>query len=84
MNARIYNSRGFRCCTNQNERRTDRDDDQALHGRRPGQVMFTIAATLKGTKDCVRQALAAGIPVWLTEDDRANPRRVEVGDKRLE
>jgi hypothetical protein len=25
--------------------------------------------TSKGTKDCVRQALAAGIPVWLVEDE---------------
>jgi YspA, cpYpsA-related SLOG family len=39
--------------------------------------------TSKGTKDCVRQALAAGIPVWLIEDDRATPRRLEAGDKRL-
>ena len=37
----------------------------------------------KGTKDCVRQAIAAGIPVWLIEDDRAIPRRVEADDKRL-
>ncbi len=32
--------------------------------------------TSKGTKDCVRQALAAGIPVYLIEDERAVPRRV--------
>ena len=37
----------------------------------------------KGTKDCVRQALAAGIPVYLVEDDRASPRRVQAEDKRL-
>jgi YspA, cpYpsA-related SLOG family len=36
-----------------------------------------------GTKDCVRQALAAGIPVYLIEDERAIPKRIEVGDKRL-
>jgi hypothetical protein len=40
-------------------------------------------ATSKGTKDCVRQALAVGIPVYLIEDDRAIPRRIEPGDKRL-
>ena len=40
-------------------------------------------ATSKGTKDCVRQALAAGIPVYLIEDERAVPRRIEAGDKRL-
>jgi hypothetical protein len=39
--------------------------------------------TSKGTRDCVRQALAAGIPVWLIEDDRAVPRRAQTGDKRL-
>jgi hypothetical protein len=39
--------------------------------------------TSKGTKDCIRQALAAGIPVYLIEDDRAIPRRVQADDKRL-
>jgi hypothetical protein len=36
--------------------------------------------TSKGTKDCVRQALAAGIPVWLIEDEQGVPKRVQVGD----
>jgi hypothetical protein len=40
-------------------------------------------ATSKGTKDCVCQALAVGIPVYLIEDDRAIPRRIAAGDKRL-
>ena len=40
-------------------------------------------AASKGTKDCVRQALAAGIAVYLIEDDRAVPKRVQAGDKRL-
>jgi hypothetical protein len=40
-------------------------------------------ATSKGTKDCVREALAAGIPVFLIEDDRAIPSRIRAGDKRL-
>ena len=39
--------------------------------------------TGKGTRDCVRQALAAGIPVCLIEDDQAIPRRVHAGDTRL-
>jgi YspA, cpYpsA-related SLOG family len=39
--------------------------------------------TSMGTKDCVRQALAAGIAVYLIEDDRAIPRRVQAGDARL-
>jgi hypothetical protein len=37
----------------------------------------------KGTKDCIRQALAAGIPVWLVEDERAIPRRTRADDGRL-
>jgi hypothetical protein len=40
-------------------------------------------ATSKGTKDCVKQALAAGIAVYLVEDDRGIPRQVQAGDKRL-
>jgi hypothetical protein len=40
-------------------------------------------ATSRGTKDCVRQALAAGIPVYLIEDDSATPRRVQADDARL-
>jgi YspA, cpYpsA-related SLOG family len=39
--------------------------------------------TSKGTKDCVRQALAAGIPIWLVEDEQAAPKRVQAGDWRL-
>jgi YspA, cpYpsA-related SLOG family len=39
--------------------------------------------TSKGTKHCVRQALAAGIPVWLVEDERGAPKRVLAGDERL-
>jgi hypothetical protein len=35
------------------------------------------------TKDCIRQALAAGIPTFLIEDERAMPRRIEAGDERL-
>jgi len=40
-------------------------------------------ATSTRTKDCVRQALAAGIPAYLVEDERAIPRRIEAGDERL-
>ena len=39
--------------------------------------------TSKGTKNCVRRALAAGIPVYLIEDDSATPRRVQAGDARI-
>src|SRR4051794_32502063 len=30
----------------------------------------------KGTRDCVRRALTAGIPVWLIDSEDAEPRRV--------
>ena len=39
--------------------------------------------TSKRTKDCVRQALAAGIRFWLVEDERAIPRRTRADDVRL-
>jgi hypothetical protein len=39
--------------------------------------------TSKGTRDCVRQALAAGIGVWLIESEEAIPKRVQADDKRL-
>jgi YspA, cpYpsA-related SLOG family len=39
--------------------------------------------TSKGTKDCIRQALAAGIAVWLIEDDEAIPKRIQPDDERL-
>ena len=39
--------------------------------------------TSRGTKDCIRQALAAGIPVYLIEDEQAIPRRVHAEDERL-
>jgi hypothetical protein len=31
----------------------------------------------KGTKDCVRKALAGGIPTCLIEDETASPRRLQ-------
>jgi hypothetical protein len=46
-------------------------------------ALHRTLATSKGTKDCIRQALAAGIPVYLIEDDRAIPRRVQADDPRL-
>jgi hypothetical protein len=33
-------------------------------------------ASSRGTKDCVRRALKAGIPVYLIDDDDARPRRI--------
>jgi hypothetical protein len=36
----------------------------------------------KGTKDCARQAIAAGIPTWLIDGDDARPRRLEGKDVR--
>jgi hypothetical protein len=39
--------------------------------------------TSRGTRDCFRQALAAGIPTYLIEDEDAIPLRVHSGDERL-
>lgn len=38
----------------------------------------------KGTKDCVRRAIGAGIPTYLVDSERAEPRRLRAGDARLE
>jgi hypothetical protein len=38
----------------------------------------------RGTKDCVRKALAAGIRVYLIDSEEAVPRRIRAGDSRLE
>jgi hypothetical protein len=38
----------------------------------------------KGTKDCARRALAAGIPTWLIDSDAGIPRRLRADDPRLE
>lgn len=37
----------------------------------------------KGMKDCARRAIAAGIPTYLIDSERAEPRRLRVGDARL-
>lgn len=37
----------------------------------------------KGTKDCARQAIAAGIPTYLIDSERAEPKRLLAGDARL-
>jgi YspA, cpYpsA-related SLOG family len=37
----------------------------------------------KGTKDCIQQALAAGIPTYRIEDELGKPRPVHPGDPRL-
>jgi hypothetical protein len=39
--------------------------------------------TSKGTKDCVRQSLAAGIPAYLIADERGLPVRLLADDARL-
>ena len=41
-----------------------------------------IAAS-KGTKDCVRRAIAAGIPTYLIASEAAEPKRFKTGDARL-
>ena len=39
--------------------------------------------TSNGTKDCIRQALAAGIAVYLIADDGGRPRRILANDPGL-
>jgi hypothetical protein len=36
-----------------------------------------------GTKDLARQALAAGMPTYLIENEQVVPRRLKKGDSRL-
>src|SRR5262245_28030275 len=43
---------------------------------------FLVAS--KGTKDCARRAIAAGIPTYLIDSEAARPRRLRAGDARLE
>jgi hypothetical protein len=38
----------------------------------------------KGTKDCARRAIAAGIPTYLIDSDKANPKRLLADDPRIE
>jgi hypothetical protein len=40
--------------------------------------------TSRGTTDCVRQALASGIRVYLIDSEQAIPRRLQADDARLE
>ena len=38
----------------------------------------------KGTKDCARQAIEAGIPTYLIDSEKAVPKRLRADDPRLE
>src|SRR5262249_54521040 len=40
-------------------------------------------ARSKGTKDCARRAIAAGIPTYLIDSAEGRPSRIREGDKRL-
>lgn len=37
----------------------------------------------KGTKDCARRAIEAGIPTYLIDSEKAEPKRLLAGDARL-
>jgi hypothetical protein len=43
-------------------------------------ALHRTLSTSKATKDCVRQAMSAGIPVYLIDGEQATPRRVRAGD----
>jgi hypothetical protein len=47
-------------------------------------ALHRFLANSRGTKDCIRQAIAAGIPAYLIDSDAAVPRRLREGDPRLE
>jgi hypothetical protein len=46
-------------------------------------AIHRFLASSMGTKDCVRQALAAAIPVYLVDGDHGTPKRLQAGDVRL-
>jgi hypothetical protein len=46
-------------------------------------AVHRFLANGRATRDCVRQALAAGIPTYLIDSEEAVPRRVRAGDDRL-
>jgi hypothetical protein len=46
-------------------------------------VVHRSLATCESTKDCARRAIAAGIPTYLIETDRAYPIPLQAGDWRL-
>jgi hypothetical protein len=43
-------------------------------------ALHRFLATSRGTKDRVRRALEAGIPTYLIDSEKAEPRRLWAGD----
>jgi YspA, cpYpsA-related SLOG family len=52
-------------------------------GANPCLAFHRTLAASKGTKDCVRQALAAGITAYQIGSEEAVPKRITLGDWRL-
>ena len=46
-------------------------------------ALHRAISSSKGTRDCARRAIAAGIPTWLVSSERGEPRRLLAGDSRL-
>jgi hypothetical protein len=46
-------------------------------------VFHRFLTASRGTKDCVCRTIAAGIPTYLIDSEKAEPRRVREGDGRL-
>jgi hypothetical protein len=46
-------------------------------------ALHRSVGTSQRTKDCVRQAIQAGIPTFLIEDEQAVPTRLRPADPRL-
>jgi hypothetical protein len=46
-------------------------------------AFYRAISSSKGTKDCVRRTIAAGIPTYLIDSEKAEPKRLRAGDARL-
>jgi hypothetical protein len=46
-------------------------------------ALHRYLANSKGTRDCVRREIEAGVPTYLIDSDTAGPRRLRAGDARL-
>jgi hypothetical protein len=46
-------------------------------------VLHRFLTASKATKDCARRAVGAGIPTYLIDSPKAEPKRLHPGDSRL-
>jgi hypothetical protein len=67
---------GKRAGPSRNQRMVDGGADFCL-------AFHRFIANRRGTKDCARRAIAAGIPTYLVDGDEARPTRLLADDARL-